>query len=229
VKTHFALQLQTSISRIHLIVNLPEYLLLAIGSTFVIVDPIAAVPTFLGMTVRNTPQERDRMARQACIATAGVLILFALLGKWIFIMLGITLPAFQIAGGLVMMLIAYDMLHAQRSSIQETVEEKEAGVVKEDIAITPLAIPMLAGPGAISTVILLENKAQGVPQLMALYITICVVCIASYFLFHVAARGTVLFGPITMKIIARLMGLFLAAVAVQFILNGVSSYMGSPS
>src|SRR5687768_5865444 len=118
-----------------------EYTLLALSSMFVIIDPIAIVPTFLAMTPSDTPAQRLRMAKLANLTAAGVLILFALGGKWIFKLLGITIPAFQMAGSIVLLLVALDMLRARRSSVQETVEEKDAGALKEDIAITPLAVP----------------------------------------------------------------------------------------
>src|SRR5436190_270506 len=138
--------------------SLLEFTLLAFGSLFVIVDPIAVVPGFLAITPSDTPEQRERMARMASFVMAGVLLAFALLGKWIFQFTGITLPAFQIAGSIILMLVALDMLRAQRSRVQETREETEAGAQKMDVAITPLAIPMLSGPGAISTVILLHNQ-----------------------------------------------------------------------
>src|SRR5579862_9308862 len=149
--------------------RLPEYILLASSSLFVIVDPLAVVPTFLAMTPNDTPESRIRMARLACCVMAGVLIVFAAAGKLIFKFLGITMPAFQIAASIVLLLVALDMLRAQRSRVNETDEEKAAGVEKTDIAITPLAVPMLSGPGAISTAILLRQQATDAVQSAALY------------------------------------------------------------
>lgn len=200
--------------------NLYEYVLLAASSLFVIVDPIAAVPAFLAMTPQDSPQERIRMARLACIVMAAVLLIFAAAGKWIFKLLSITMPAFQIAASIVLLLVALDMLRAQRSRVQETSEETEAGAEKTDIAITPLAVPMLAGPGAISTAILLQNQAAGsVVKIVALYVTILGVSFASYLVLRVSARGARWINPIAMKITTRIMGLLLAAVAIQFMLN----------
>ena len=100
------------------------------------------------------------MAKVACMVAVGVLLGFALLGSTLFTLLGITLPAFQLAGGLVLLLIALDMLRGQRSSVQESPEEAKEAIEKLDIAVTPLGIPLLAGPGAITTVMLLETQAQ---------------------------------------------------------------------
>jgi multiple antibiotic resistance protein len=207
--------------------SLSEYILLAASSLFVIVDPLAVVPAFLAMTPSDTPQERMRMARLACCVMAGVLIVFAAAGRWIFKFLGITMPAFQLAASIVLLLVALDMLRAQRSRVNETREETAAGVEKTDIAVAPLAIPMLAGPGAISTAILLQHQAANAgPRapifIGALYGCILLVALASYLVFRLSARGARWLGPIGMNITVRIMGLLLSAVAIQFMLNAVS-------
>ena len=196
-----------------------EYTFLAFSSLFVIVDPMAAVPAFLAMTPTDTPEQRIKMARLACCVSAGVLLAFAIAGKWIFKFLGITMPAFQLAASVVLLLVALDMLRAQRSRVQETSEETAAGVEKTDIAVTPLAVPMLAGPGAISTAILLHNQAANLGQRVALYVCILAVCLASYLILRISARSARWLSPIAMSIIARIMGLLLAAVAMQFMLR----------
>lgn len=198
-----------------------EFTLLAFGSLFVIVDPIAVIPGFLAITPNDTPEQRERMARMASFVMAGVLLAFALLGKWIFQFTGITLPAFQIAGSIILMMVALDMLKAQRSRVQETEEETEAGARKMDIAITPLAIPMLSGPGAISTVILLHNKADGVTQDIALCVCIVAVAAVTYLILRISAKGAQWLNPIAMKITTRIMGLLLAAIASQFAINAL--------
>jgi multiple antibiotic resistance protein len=201
--------------------SLSEYILLALGSLFVIVDPPAAVPAFLAMTPTDTPEQRIKMARLACCVAAGVLLAFAIAGKWIFKFLGITMPAFQLAASIVLLLVALDMLRAQRSRVQETLEETAAGAEKTDIAVTPLAIPMLAGPGAISTAIMLHNQAANLAQRVALYLCIVAVSVASYLILRISARGARWLSPIAMNITVRIMGLLLAAVAIQFMLKAL--------
>jgi multiple antibiotic resistance protein len=201
--------------------TLLEYILLASSSLFVIIDPLATVPAFLAMTPTDTPEDRIKMARLACCVSAGVLIVFSLAGKWIFKFLGITMPAFQIAASIVLLLVALDMLRAQRSRVHETSEETAAAVVKTDIAIAPLAIPMLAGPGAISTAILLHNQAANVVQRAALYISIILVCLISYLILRLSARGAKWLSPIAMNLTVRIMGLLLSAVAIQFMVNAI--------
>jgi len=202
-------------------VTLLEYSLLAFSSLFVIVDPIAAVPAFLAMTPRDSTAARLRMARLASLVAVGVLVVFAAGGRWIFKLLGITLPAFQIAGSLLLLRIALDMLQARLSPARQTDEEVEAGVAKDDIAITPLAVPILAGPGAISTALILLNQARGIEQVAALFVCIGLVGAVSYGILALAARGAKQLSPLAMKLVTRLMGLLLAAVGVQFILNAL--------
>jgi multiple antibiotic resistance protein len=199
--------------------SLPEYILMAFSSLFVIIDPLATVPAFLAMTPTDTPAARVKMARLACCVAGGVLLLFSFAGKLIFRFLGITMPAFQLAASIVLLLVSLDMLRAQRSRVQETSEETAAGAEKSDIAVAPLAIPMLAGPGAISTAILLHNQAADVIQRAALYGCIILVCLACYFILRISARGAQWLSPILMNITVRIMGLLLAAVALQFMLN----------
>jgi len=201
--------------------KLHEYVLLAFSSLFVIVDPLATIPAFLAMTPNDTPEARVKMARLACCVMAGVLVVFSFAGKWIFKFLGITMPAFQLAASLVLLLVALDMLRAQRSRVQETSEETAAGAEKTDIAVAPLAIPMLAGPGAISTAILLHTQATTIYHRAALYACILAVAVATYIILKISARGAQWLSPIAMSITARIMGLLLAAVAIQFMLNAV--------
>jgi multiple antibiotic resistance protein len=203
--------------------SLIEYSLLAASSLFVIVDPFAVIPAFIAMTPNDTPAERARMAKIACLVVAGVLLVFGFAGKWIFQFLGITMPAFQIAASIVLLLVALDMLRAQRSRVQETREEMAAGAEKTDIAVTPLAIPMLSGPGAISTVILLQSEAKTIWYSLALCGCILLVALASYGVLRMAAHGAKVLNPIALRIGTRVMGLLLAAIAVQFMLNALKT------
>ncbi|MEK7382974.1 MAG: NAAT family transporter, partial [Elusimicrobiota bacterium] len=166
-----------------------EYAFLTFGSLFAIVDPFAAIPTFLAMTEKDTPGQRRRMARTACLTCAGVMAIFALLGPSIFKLFGITLAAFQLAGGLVLLLAALDMLRAQKSALRETPEETAEGRGKDDIAITPLAVPMLAGPGAITTSIVLAGKADTLAHKGIFFICIAAVALISYYTLTLAASG----------------------------------------
>ena len=207
--------------------TLTEYTLLALSSLFVIVDPIAVVPAFIAMTPSDTPAAKLRMARLACFVAAGVLMIFAGAGKWIFKVMGITLPAFQLAGSVLLLRIALDMLYARRSPARETDEEVAAGAEKDDIAITPLGVPMLAGPGAISTGLILLSQAKGIEQVISLFVCIAIVCFVSYWVLWLAVRGAHYMNPLALKLTTRLMGLLLAAVGAQFVINAVEQIVAS--
>ncbi len=206
--------------------SLFEYILLASSSLFVIIDPLALVPVFLAMTPTDSAAQRIRMAKIACLIAASVLVIFGLIGQRIFAFLGITLPAFQMAGSVILLMIALDMLRAHPSPTRESPEEKEAGTAKDDIAITPLGVPLLAGPGAITNTIILETKAHGLAQTIALYGCILAICGASYLILRVSAHGARLLNPIAMKIATRLLGVLLAAIAFQFLINALKALKG---
>ena len=201
--------------------ELLEFSLMSAGALFAIINPLSAVPTFFAMTPANTEAERLRMARTASITASGVLILFALTGNKLFGIFGITIAAFQMAGGLILLLVSLDSLRAKRSEVQETEEEKQEGIQKDDISITPLAIPMLSGPGAITTAILLQSKAKTVFQDATLYLLFVIMGFVCYFTFRFSIKKAKKINPIAMNITTRLMGLMLAATAMQFMLDGI--------
>ena len=201
--------------------SLPEYLLLAFSSLFVIVDPIALIPSFLTLTEHAGPHRRVRTAGVACLTAAIVLMAFAAVGQTIFGVLGITMAAFQIAGSILLLLVALDMLRARTTEVRETPAETSAAAERDDVAFSPLAVPMMAGPGACSAVLLLRHRATGELQLALLFAVIAVVCLVAYGILRFSARHAMRISPNAMRVGTRLMGLLLAAVAVQFFLDGV--------
>lgn len=201
--------------------GLASYSLLTLSSFFVILNPLAVAPAFLAITPNDSPDTRVRMARTACLVATGVLLTFALLGNYLFRMLGLTLPAIQIAGSIVLMMISLDMLRAQRSKVQQTPEEMSAGAAMDDVAVTPLAVPMLAGPGSISTAMILLNQAEDWRHRLVLCLGILIVLASTYGFLKLAAHGARWLNPITLRLMTRLMGLILAAVSVQFAINAL--------
>lgn len=193
---------------------------------FAIVGPLSTVPIFLGMTPTNTSSDRRRMARMACIVSGAVLYLFAIAGQLIFHFMGITLPALQVAGGLLLFGIGYDMLHARESESKISKEECDIGEKIDNVAITPLAVPLLSGPGAISTTILLMGEASNVWQNIIVLGCIPLIMVITYYIFRVSADGAAWISPIVLKVIRRLTGLILAALAVQFVVNGIQTIIG---
>jgi multiple antibiotic resistance protein len=197
-----------------------EFSLVSISSTVFIVDPLAAIPSFLVMTSRDTDEKRRRMARQAAWTIFLVLSIFSLAGSLIFKLFSITLPAFKIAGGLILLLVAVEMLQARRSGTQEVTEERLEGTEKEEVGVTPLGIPMLAGPGAISTVMVLMGQSRDWWQAIPVFAGIMITAVLSYYTLAGANRVRRLLGETGIRILMRLMGLVLTAIAVQFVING---------
>lgn len=203
------------------IAEIAQFFLVGLTSIFVLVDPIAAIPTFLIMTAGADTEDRQRMARRAAWTCFLVLSCFAAAGTLIFKLFGITLPAFKIAGGVILLLIGLDMLRARRSPTKETPLETEEGAEKEDVGIIPLGVPMLAGPGSISTVMVLMSGAPAVWYAVPVLVAIAITAFASYWILSGADRVRGYLGETGIRILTRMMGLLLTAIAVQFILNGL--------
>ncbi len=201
--------------------GLLQFALVSFTSVFALVDPIAAVPTFLVMTAHTDRPRRTRTAQRASWTCFLALSIFALAGPWIFEMFGITLPAFRIAGGVILGLIGLDMLRARRSATKETPNEMEEGADKEDPGITPLGVPMLAGPGAMSSVtVLMSQNADWVHRGIVLG-AVATASVASFLVLAAAERVGSYLHETGMRIVTRLMGVLLLAIAVQFVLDGL--------
>ena len=218
--TNPAQQALTELSRVPWV----RFAVLALSSIFFLVDPFAAIGSFLAITAGADEARRKRMARKAALTCFVVLTSFALCGQLIFRMFGITLPAFEIAGGLILLLIGLDMLEAKRSATQETSDDTEEASHKEDAGIVPLGIPMLAGPGAISSVMVLVGQ---VPTLWswemgAILGSIALTSLISYGVLAGASRVRKVLGETGIRILVRIMGLLLVALAMQFFVNGLT-------
>lgn len=196
-------------------------LVLVFTSVLFIVDPFATVPSFLAMTRRDSPDQRRVLARRGAWTCAITLTAFALGGTLIFKLFGITIGAFKIAGGVLIGLNALDMVQARRSQQRETPVETAEGFVKEDIGIMPLGIPMLAGPGAISTVMVLQIGSKSWWTTAAIYVSIALSAYVSYLALAAASVVERRLGQTGMRILTRLMGLILLAIAIQFVVDGV--------
>src|ERR1700675_4348498 len=201
-----------------------EFALLAVTSVFFLVDPFTVIPMFVAVTEDSSESERRQVARRAAWTCAIVLCSFALAGSLIFKMFGITLPAFKIAGGIILMRIGLDMLQARQSSTKVTPEETQEGTTKADASIIPLGMPMLAGPGAISTVMVLVGESHTVWQHGIVYATILLTSFISYLILAGADRVRRYLGETGIRILSRLMGLLLVALAVQFVANGLTDF-----
>ena len=207
-----------------MITEVLEFTLLAVTSVFFLVDPFTVIPMFLAITSDLPDAERRQMARRSAWTCAIVLIAFAVAGILIFRAFGITLPAFKIAGGIILLQIGMDMLQARQSGTKVTPEETEEGAAKADASIIPLGMPMLAGPGAISTVMVLVGESHTVWQHAVVYATILLTAFASYMILAGADRVRRYMGETGIRILSRLMGLLLVALAVQFVANGLTDF-----
>lgn len=203
---------------------LVRFSLLAFSSIFFLVDPFAAIPSFLAITENADAVRRRRMARKGALTAFIVLTGFALGGQIIFRMFGITLPAFEIAGGLILLLIGLDMLQAKRSPTQEASGDKEEASHKEDAGIVPLGIPMLAGPGAISSVMVLVGQVPSLWhwEMGAILGSIAITSAVSYLVLAGASEVRKVMGETGIRILVRIMGLLLVALAMQFFVNGLT-------
>jgi multiple antibiotic resistance protein len=204
-----------------------SFTLSTLTTLFLVVDPPAAVPIFLSMTGSDPPVHKQRMARRAAIATGVTLTAFAALGTAIFGILGISLGAFRIAGGILLFLLAVDMLRAQRSRQRTSPEEEAEGVERPDVSIFPLAIPMLAGPGATSTVMVLVSKATTPWHHGIIFLGIAATSLAAYYTLRGAMVVERRLGQTGMNVLQRVMGLILAATAVQFVVDGVIAVLAT--
>jgi multiple antibiotic resistance protein len=200
--------------------HLGQFALVTLTSVLFIVDPIAVIPTYLVITQDQTRDQRAVTARRACIAATLILVGFALAGTLIFRIFGITIEAFRIAGGLILWVVAMDMLHGERRT-QESRPEIAEGRVKDDVAVTPLAMPMLAGPGAISTIMVLAGQARTVPQKIVVHGSILITLLLSWIVLRLGDRVVMKMGQTGIRVMTRIMGLLLAAIAVQFVLTGI--------
>jgi multiple antibiotic resistance protein len=199
-----------------------DYLVSALVTLVVVVDPVGLVPTFLAVTHGLPQLARRRIAVRASIIAAAILAGTALLGDWLLHQLGITLPAFRIAGGLLLFAVASEMVFGVRTERQSKQAEDALEEHLRNIAAFPLAIPLMAGPGAITATLLLAGQASGKPISLAILIAVVVaVCALCLGVFLLANRVDRLLGITGNVVSSRLLGVLLAALAVQYVIDGV--------
>lgn len=204
----------------------PDYIKIFI-SLIAIVNPLGAIPIFISLIGETTVQERHRIICVVAGAVGLILLLSLLFGQLILQIFGISIHSFRVGGGILLLLIAISMLHARLSPISQTREEAEESRDKESVAVVPLAIPLLAGPGAISTIIIDAHKASGIGH----YVVIAMEIIALSFILWLVLRLSPLISKhisaTGINIFTRIMGLILAAIAVEFIADGLKGLFPS--
>ena len=192
---------------------------------FIIVDPIAGIPVFLAITPRNSRQERLAMARRGCLVAFLLVVFFLLGGPGLLAYLGISTSAVRIAGGLLLFAIALEMLYGRPTGTGTTRREERLAQAKADISITPLAIPLLAGPGAIVNSLIFSGQASGFGDYLALLGAAATVFAATYLLLGRATLLAGALGRLGTTIVIRVMGLVLAFLAVQYVIDGVRALL----
>jgi multiple antibiotic resistance protein len=199
-----------------------EFLVSALVTLLVVVDPIGLVPAFLAVTSGLPSAARRSVALRACLIAAAILAGSALLGDWLLRTLSITLPAFRIAGGLLLFSIASEMVFGVRIARQSKAAEEVADDHVRNIAAFPLAIPLMAGPGAITATVLLAGRSGGDPVRLGLLLAVIAVVLAVCLLvFTLAGRIGQLIGTTGNSVMSRLLGVLLAALAVQYVIDGL--------
>jgi multiple antibiotic resistance protein len=205
----------------------------AFVSLFVTLDAVGNVPIFLSITPHSSEAERAAMVRRAALVVFAVLVIFAAFGNFIFKFFGVTIEAFRIVAGLLLLKIAFDMMEARPARVRHTPEEDAEGAQREDIAIIPLAIPLLSGPGTISSVIALTGQATKSPKVLPafalLLLAIALNVLIAFTVLRSATAITRLLKESGMRIFTRVMGLILAAIAVQFVLTGIKEAFHLPA
>jgi multiple antibiotic resistance protein len=199
-----------------------RFLATAFATAFTIIDPIGMIPMTLASTARVSPERRNQIVDQAVIVAAAVMLFMGVVGRLLLDYLGITLPAFLIAGGILLFLISIDMLFARPTRAKATEAEEREAAAGENPAVFPLAVPMIAGPGTIATVLLLVNLSRGDRFDLAI---VTVAYAVALFVTWLCMRGSSMLlrviGTTGINVVSRLLGIILAALAVQFVLNGL--------
>lgn len=191
----------------------------AFVTLFVIIDPIGLAPMFVAMTQGMTTRQRRSIAIRACLVAAALLTLFGLAGEAVLGFLGISMPAFRIAGGILLFLTALDMLFERRTKRRQSTADTEPD--SDDPSVFPLAIPLIAGPGSIATMILLTGADDSTLNLIAIHAVMAIVIVFVFILFLLAAPLERLLGPTGINVVTRLLGMLLAALSVQFVIDGL--------
>ncbi len=201
----------------------------AMASIFAIVDPVGVIPFCSVLTEDMTAEEKRDVISKSCIVATTTLGVFAIFGQWIFAAFGFSIPAFEIAGGILLFAVAFQMMQGERPRTKMTEAERTETLEREDVGVIPLGIPLLAGPGAITTVMIYMTRPPDADPTdkMFIFAGILVAVLTTFFLMHYADRIFRRIGRTGTKVVGRIMGLLLAAIAVQFIINGILGAYGN--
>ena len=200
------------------------YMITAFVTLFVVIDPIALTPIFLALTPGMSPSERSRIALRAVLVAGLLLALFAFFGKAVLGFIGISMPAFRVAGGILLFLTAMDMLFERRTKRREDSSETPEIIEQDDPSVFPIAIPLVAGPGAIASVILLVGEKPGGEGLITILGITALILLIMYLFLRLSSRLERALGKVAINVITRVLGMLLAALSVQFVLDGLAEF-----
>jgi multiple antibiotic resistance protein len=199
--------------------------LVAFSAIFFVVDPLAVLPVFLALTATESRRQKLATARRAAVTMGITLTVFGAAGSLIFRLFGITLGAFKIAGGILLFVVALDMMQARQSRTRTTPEEEQEGLGKADVAVIPLAIPLLSGPGSIATVMVLMSRHPSPVYWAPVYLSIALTSLLTWLMLRGAGWLEQHLSKTFMNVSQRVMGLILAAVAVEFVIAGIKDVL----
>jgi multiple antibiotic resistance protein len=202
-----------------------ELLTVFVIQLFIIVDPLTGIPIFLAITPGKTKLERRAMAQRSCIIAFLVIVFFLVAGAAILDYFGITTSAVRICGGILLFIISLELLYGRATGTQTSIREERLAEEKEDVSVTPLAIPLLAGPGAIATTLVFAGRANNTLAFATLVVGAAIVFALAYVVLHWAEELGRVIGVLGMKIVTRTMGLLLAFIAVQYVIDGIRAVL----
>ena len=200
-----------------------SFILLSFSSLFTLLNPIGTAPIVLSLTESLNPEEYNKVIKKSICVACLILLLFAIMGKIIFTFYGITVYAFKIAGGILFLRIGINMLEAKVSRTKSTPKESEEASGNDDIALTPIGIPLIAGPGAITSVMILAAQAISFDQKVIFYLNIIITLLITFIILKLGKKLTRKLGTAGLRVIERIMGLILMVVAIQFIIDGLNT------
>lgn len=200
-----------------------SFILLSFSSLFTLLNPIGTAPIVLSLTESLTSEEYNKVIKKSICVACFILLLFAIMGKIIFTFYGITVYAFKIAGGILFLRIGINMLEAKVSRTKSTPKESEEASGNDDIALTPIGIPLIAGPGAITSVMILAAQAISFEQKVIFYLNIIVTLLITFMILKLGKKLTKKLGTSGLRVIERIMGMILMVVAIQFIIDGLNT------
>ena len=198
-----------------------SFFIFSFSTIFTLTNPIGLTPVYLSLVTEFSQEEKEKIAKKGAMTAFVILILFSLLGNMIFTFYGITISAFKIAGGILFFRTGLQMLEARLSRSRSTPKEEEEASMKNEIAYTPIGMPVIAGPGAITSVMILSSDASGIEFKLILFGSITLVTTLTFLIFQGGNYLTNRFGTTGLRIIQRIMGLILMVISVQFVIDGI--------